>query len=141
MPEPTLQAFADHGEVGELVPADGGDAEEVLAQFEAAGIDIDALAARLQEEGKEAFAKSWKDMLETIESRARVARRARREQWPSRRLRERPPGGRSSAHFESCKDRPPARSLRATPSAASGWSPTAPASTSTSPRTGSPTRR
>ena len=69
MPEPTLHAFADHGEVGELVPADGGDCEEVLAEFAAAGIDVDALAERLQEEGKEAFVKSWNDMLESIESK------------------------------------------------------------------------
>jgi transaldolase len=68
MPEPTLKAFADHGEVGELVPADGGDAEEVLARFGEAGIDVDALAERLQEEGKTAFAKSWDEMLKTIES-------------------------------------------------------------------------
>jgi len=67
MPEPTLKAFAEHGEVGELVPADGGDAEEVLADFEAAGIGVEALAGRLQEEGKQAFAKSWDDMLKTIE--------------------------------------------------------------------------
>jgi transaldolase len=70
MPEPTLHAFADHGEVGEPVPADGGDCEEVLARFAGAGIDVDALAARLQEEGKEAFAKSWNEMLATIESQA-----------------------------------------------------------------------
>jgi transaldolase len=68
MPENTLKAFADHGTVGDLVPADGGDADEVLAQFEAAGIGVDALAARLQEEGKQSFAKSWADLLETIES-------------------------------------------------------------------------
>jgi transaldolase len=69
MPEPTLHAFADHGEVGELVPADGGDCEEVLAEFAKAGIDVDALAERLQQEGKEAFVKSWNDMLESIESK------------------------------------------------------------------------
>jgi transaldolase len=68
MPEPTLHAFADHGEVGELVPADGGDCDQVLAQFESAGIDVDALAARLQDEGKASFAKSWDEMLQTIES-------------------------------------------------------------------------
>ncbi len=66
MPEPTLKAFADHGEIGDLVPADGGDAEQVLAQFERAGIGVDALAERLQEEGKQAFAKSWDEMLKTI---------------------------------------------------------------------------
>jgi transaldolase len=72
MPEPTLHAFADHGEVGEPVPADGGDCEEVLARFAEAGIDVDALAARLQEEGKEAFAKSWDEMLGSIESQRGV---------------------------------------------------------------------
>lgn len=69
MPEPTLHAFADHGEVGDLVPADGGDAEEVLGRFGDADVDVDALAARLQEEGKAAFVKSWNDMLESIESK------------------------------------------------------------------------
>jgi len=69
MPEPTLHAFADHGEVGDPVPADGGDCEAVLAEFAAAGIDVDALAERLQEEGKAAFVKSWNDMLESIESK------------------------------------------------------------------------
>jgi transaldolase len=69
MPEPTLHAFADHGRVGELVPADGGECEEVLAEFGKAGIDVEALAERLQREGKEAFVKSWNDMLDSIESK------------------------------------------------------------------------
>jgi transaldolase len=73
MPEPTLHAFADHGEVGELFPADDGNAEQVLTEFAGAGIDVVALAARLQEEGKESFAKSWADMLKSIESQAGVA--------------------------------------------------------------------
>jgi transaldolase len=73
MPEPTLHAFADHGEVGELVPADGGDCDEVLGEFAQAGIDVDALAARLQGEGKDAFAKSWNEMLESIESQVGTA--------------------------------------------------------------------
>ena len=68
MPEPTLLAFADHGEVGEPLPADGGDAEQVLAQFGEAGIDVDALATRLQDEGAEAFVKSWNELLKSIES-------------------------------------------------------------------------
>ncbi len=70
MPEPTLHAFADHGKLGELVPADGGNCDEVLAEFGDAGIDVDALAKRLQDEGKDAFAKSWDEMLKTIESQA-----------------------------------------------------------------------
>jgi transaldolase len=68
MPENTLKAFADHGTVGDLAPADGGNAEQVLAEFEAAGIDVDALAARLQEEGKKSFVDSWTELLKTIES-------------------------------------------------------------------------
>jgi transaldolase len=72
MPEPTLRAFADHGEVGEPMPADGGDCEETLARFADAGIDVDALAERLQEEGKGAFVKSWEDLMESIESKRGV---------------------------------------------------------------------
>ena len=66
MPEKTLHAFADHGEVGELLSPDGGDAEETLAAFNEAGIDTDALAEKLQVDGAEAFSKSWRDMLETL---------------------------------------------------------------------------
>ena len=66
MPEKTLLAFADHGEVGETLPVDGGDAQEVLGAFDDAGMDTDALATRLQEEGKDAFSKSWADMLDTV---------------------------------------------------------------------------
>jgi transaldolase len=66
MPEKTLAAFADHGEVGELLSPDGDDADEVLAAFNEAGIDTDALAVKLQRDGAEAFSKSWGDMLETL---------------------------------------------------------------------------
>jgi transaldolase len=72
MPENTLHAFADHGKVGDPLPADGGDAEQVLAEFGEAGIDVDALAKRLQEEGKQAFVKSWQDLLASIESKRGV---------------------------------------------------------------------
>ena len=68
MPDKTLLAFADHGQVREPLPPDGGDADEVLAAFNEAGIDTDALAARLQEEGKESFDKSWHELLDTIAS-------------------------------------------------------------------------
>src|SRR4029079_13567046 len=71
MPDKTLLAFADHGEVGEPLPADGGDAEEVLAEFEAAGVDVSELAARLQREGAEAFDKSWKELLRSIDEKSR----------------------------------------------------------------------
>lgn len=68
MPEGTLKDFADHGTVGEPLPADGGDAEEVLAELGSAGIDVDALGARLQEEGKQSFDDSWRELLGTIEA-------------------------------------------------------------------------
>ena len=66
MPEPTLKAFADHGEVGDLFPPDGGNSEAVLKEFDQAGIDVVALAARLQKEGKESFNKSWEELLKSI---------------------------------------------------------------------------
>jgi transaldolase len=72
MPEPTLLAFADHGEVGDLFPADGGNAEAVLQEFEEAGIDVKALADRLQTEGKESFNKSWEELLKSISSQRGV---------------------------------------------------------------------
>ena len=70
MPEKTLLAFDEHGKVRDPLPADGGDAEEVLASFEAAGIDVDALATQLQHEGAETFVKSWKELLETVSAEA-----------------------------------------------------------------------
>lgn len=70
MPENTLKALADHGRVGAPLPADGGDCEQVLARFAKAGIDVDALAAQLQEEGAKSFVKSWEDLLKVIESKS-----------------------------------------------------------------------
>src|SRR5262249_48210668 len=61
MPEATLKALGDHGELGSILPADGGDCEEKLAEFAKAGIDIDALAAQLQDEGAKSFVKSWNE--------------------------------------------------------------------------------
>jgi len=70
MPEGTLAALADHGEVGAPLPPDGGDCEDVLAQFAKAGIDIDVLAAQLQDEGAKSFVKSWKELLAVIASKS-----------------------------------------------------------------------
>jgi transaldolase len=67
MPESTLRAFDDHGRVGEPIPGDGGDADDTLAQFESAGVDVDALAATLQSEGARNFVKSWDDLLRRID--------------------------------------------------------------------------
>jgi transaldolase len=72
MPEPTLLAFADHGQIGDLLPAGGASAEQVLKEFGEAGIDVAALAARLQEEGKASFNKSWEDLLKSISSQRGV---------------------------------------------------------------------
>jgi transaldolase len=76
MPEETLKAFADHGEVGETLPADGGDCEAVLASFGKAGIDIDALAARLQDEGAASFTKSWNELMTCIDGKGARMRKA-----------------------------------------------------------------
>jgi transaldolase len=69
MPEGTLKAFADHGEVGPILPADGGDCEGVLARFAEAGINIDDLADRLQDEGAKSFVKSWEELMGVIASK------------------------------------------------------------------------
>jgi transaldolase len=69
MPDKTLLAFADHGQVRDPLPDDGGDSEQVLSDFNAAGIDTDALATQLQQEGKKSFDDSWKELLDTIASK------------------------------------------------------------------------
>jgi transaldolase len=76
MPEGTLKALADHGEVGPILPAHGGDSEEVLGRFAKAGIDTDALAARLQDEGARSFVKSWEELLECIVSKSAALKKA-----------------------------------------------------------------
>lgn len=70
MPEATLKALAAHDDLGGLLPTDGGDCEEVLARFAKAGVDIDALAVRLQSEGAESFVKSWNDLIQVISSKS-----------------------------------------------------------------------
>jgi transaldolase len=69
MPEKTLLAFADHGEVKGAMPTGGGDAEAVLVAFVAAGVNADTLAADLQREGTAAFTKSWKALMLRIASK------------------------------------------------------------------------
>src|SRR6476646_1734906 len=70
MPEGTLKALAEHTELGSILPADGGDCDEVLAEFAEAGIDIDALASKLQDEGAKSFVSSWNDLMEVIASKS-----------------------------------------------------------------------
>lgn len=69
MPESTLKALADHGHLSEILPVDGGDCEDVLAQFAKAGVDIGALAAQLQDEGAKSFVKSWHELMTMIDSK------------------------------------------------------------------------
>jgi transaldolase len=76
VPAKTLLAFADHGGIKGVMPRDGGDAEEVLAEFQRAGIDVGQLAAQLQREGAEAFDKSWNDLMECIASKAATLKKA-----------------------------------------------------------------
>ena len=70
MPEGTLKALADHGEIGALMAADGGDCEAVVAKFGKSGVDVDALAATLQDEGAASFVKSWNDLMSVIASKS-----------------------------------------------------------------------
>jgi transaldolase len=70
IPDATLLAFADHGVLGELLPADGGDAQKMIAKFAQAGIDHDRLAADLQREGTESFVKAWNELLDSIRSKS-----------------------------------------------------------------------
>jgi transaldolase len=70
MPQPTLDAFIDHGHVGELLSADAVDADQMLAQFESNGIDVTGLGARLQREGADAFVDSWEDLMQKLAGKA-----------------------------------------------------------------------
>jgi transaldolase len=73
LPEKTLLALAEHGELHAPLAHDGGDAEEVLGRFRRAGIDLQALADKLQRDGAAAFAKSWDSLLERLAEKAGVA--------------------------------------------------------------------
>ena len=70
MPEGTLKALADHGDLSEIMSADGGDCEAILDEFAAAGIDIDDLAAKLQDDGAKSFVNSWNELMGVIASKS-----------------------------------------------------------------------
>jgi len=72
MPEGTLKALDKYNEIGEIMAADGGDCEEVLAKFVKVGIDLDALAAKLQEDGARSFVKSWNELIAVITSKSKT---------------------------------------------------------------------
>ena len=76
MPEGTLNALAKYHSLGSILPPDGGDCEEVLAQFSEAGIDITALGAQLQEDGARSFVKSWNELMNVIASKGAVLKKA-----------------------------------------------------------------
>ena len=112
--------------------------EQTLAEFEDAGIDVDALAERLQHEGADSFVKSWTEMLESIESKQRVQPGDRLGELPRRAT---PLWAELERHDAPIDDAPARRCSPPTPSAASAWRPRPRASTSTTPSTASPTRR
>jgi transaldolase len=72
IPEKTLRAFAEHGRVDGVMAVDGGDAEQALQRYADAGIDTEALATRLQQEGAASFVKSWQQLLQRIDDKART---------------------------------------------------------------------
>ena len=76
MPEGTLKAVAEHGLVSATMPIDGGDSDEVPARFLAAGIDVQALSAQLQDEGAKSFVNSWNDLMGVITSKSAALKRA-----------------------------------------------------------------
>ena len=75
MPDKTLKAFADHGDIGPVMAEDGGDCEKVLAQFARAGVNVDSLAGRLQDEGAKSFVKSWNELLAVITAKSKALRK------------------------------------------------------------------
>jgi transaldolase len=76
MPEATLKALAEHGDITTLLRADGSDCEEVVSRFQKAGVNVFALASQLQEEGAKAFVNSWKDLMDEINSKGSELKKA-----------------------------------------------------------------
>ncbi len=66
MPDATLEAFYDHGDVGDPLPADGGDVDARLDRFRQAGVDIAEVAARLQRDGAASFVTAWNELMDRI---------------------------------------------------------------------------
>jgi len=76
MPEKTLKAFAEHGEVTGILPPDAGDSDAVLTQFAAVGVEVESLARTLQDEGAASFIKSWNELMAVIESKSSALQKA-----------------------------------------------------------------
>jgi transaldolase len=83
VPDKTLRAFADHGQASGTLAVDGGDAEEVVAEFTRACVNDAALAEQLQREGTEAFAKSWRDLMERIDAKGAMLAIKRHDHEPN----------------------------------------------------------
>ena len=79
MPEGTLLKFGEHGELGRILSAGGGESDEVVYALERQGIDMDALAAQLRKEGAESFVKPWDEMLDVVAKKAQAYKQARRK--------------------------------------------------------------
>jgi len=76
MPEATLKALAKHDQLGSIMPGNGGNCEEVLEQFARAGVDINELAVKLQEDGAKSFVKSWNELMAVIASKSSLLKKA-----------------------------------------------------------------
>ena len=76
MPEATLKALANQKELGSILPADGGDCEEVLSQFATAGINVGSMAAQLQHDGAKSFVNSWEELMSQLTSKTAVLKKA-----------------------------------------------------------------
>ena len=72
MPEETLLAFSEHGRVDGVIPRNGGDCDQVLAEFGRVGIDLAKLGADLQKQGAESFDDSWRDLLKALETKSKA---------------------------------------------------------------------
>ena len=70
MPEGTLLKFGEHGTLGDVLSAGGGDAEETIFAMSRLGIDMDALGVQLQKEAAESFVKSWNEMMDVVANKA-----------------------------------------------------------------------
>ena len=66
MPDATIDAFIDHGSAARTIDADPAGAAQTLERIGEVGVDIDAVANRLEDEGVSAFIKSFDDLVATL---------------------------------------------------------------------------
>jgi transaldolase len=76
MPEATLEAFADHGELrGDAVRSSYAEARQVMDELKAEGIDIDEVTELLEREGVEKFEKAWQELLDSVKDQLAKAKK------------------------------------------------------------------